>query len=111
MEEWIDKLRIFPRIVLVSYMLSLGISLEWYLDFEVKYQTQCDSNTLRVLLDNGTKLELAQSIACTTVDTIGHPTGYTALMSTLVGSGAAIFGFYVNSGRKRETPVGASKST
>lgn len=97
---WADKHRLFPRIVLIGYMLSLGLALEWYLSFEVKYETRCDSSTLSVLLDRGVEVEKAHLMSCPVVGVVGQPTGYTALMSTLVGSGAAIFGFYVNSGRK-----------
>ena len=96
--NWIDSWRIFPRIVLVLYMVALGITLEWYLDFDIIYQEQCDSNTLKLLLDKEVKLEEARDIACTIVSAVGRPAGYTALMSVLVGAGAGIFGLYVNSG-------------
>ncbi len=100
--EWIDKLRIFPRVALVCYFVGCGTALDWYFDFEVKYETRCDSNVLKVLLDEGVALGISQAIACPVVGVVGQPVGYTALMSTLVGAGAAIFGLYVNSGRKEE---------
>jgi hypothetical protein len=102
--HWIDKYRVFPRVVLVGYMLALALSLQWYFAFEIKYQTQCDAKTIDVLLASGSDLKTAQSIACTTVDVIGQPNGYTALMSVLTGSAAAIFSFYVSSGPARKDP-------
>ena len=100
--EWIDSLRIFPRIVLVLYMVAMGYALDWYLEFEVLYEKRCDAPTLKTLLDEKIPIERAEPIACPIVDTIGRPTGYTALLSVLVGAGAGIFGFYVNSGGRRK---------
>lgn len=85
-------------------MVSLAISLQWYFDFEVKYETKCDAAVIKVVLDSGRSLELAQSLGCTTVDVIAQPLGYTALMSTLVGASAMIFGFYTNSGPSKRDP-------
>ena len=99
LSEYIDKLRVIPRLLVLSYMLAVGLSLNWYFDFEVKYVQKCDSAVMHVVLQQkDATIELAKSVACTDVDVIAQPLGYTALMATLVGAGAGIFGFYVNSG-------------
>ena len=102
--NWIDRWRVFPRIVLIGYMLALYLTLNWYLALEPRYQTSCDSNTLKVLLDKGASIEQAREVACTVVDVVAQPNGYTALISVLVGASAAIFSFYVNSGPARKDP-------
>jgi|VirMetMinimDraft_7_1064189.scaffolds.fasta_scaffold94816_3 hypothetical protein len=99
---WIDSLRIFPRVVLVLYMIAVGTSLDWYLSFDIVYKTECDANTLTALLDRKIGLEEAERISCTITDAVGRPAGYTALMSVLIGAGAGIFGLYVNSGSRKE---------
>ena len=101
---WIDKWRVFPRLVLICYVLGCGAALNWYFNFEVQYEVVCAAPVMQVILDSGAKLDKAELIACTKVSVHGHPTGYTALMSTLVGAGAAIFGLYVNSGPARKDP-------
>lgn len=100
--HWIDKFRIFPRIVLIGYMVSLALALQWYFNFEIKYETRCDAKTMEVLIDKGVDLPKATEIACPVVNVIGQPNGYTALMSVLTGSAAAIFSFYVNTGAARK---------
>ena len=81
-------------------MTAIGVSLHWYLDFDIIYKQECDVGALTLLLDKDLSLEVAEDISCTTTDAIGRPHGYTALMSVLFGAGAGIFGLYVNSGRK-----------
>jgi len=95
---WVDRYRVFPRIVLILYILAVGLTLEWYIDFDIKYQSLCNAPTLEILLDRGVPIKDAERIACTVVSAVGRPNGYTALMSVLVGAGAGIFGFYVTSG-------------
>jgi len=97
--HWIDSFRIFPRIVLVLYIAALWVCLNWYLDFDIIYQKECDPSTLTLLLDRNIPLKDSRDIACTTTAAVGRPHGYTALMSVLVTAGAGIFGLYVNSGR------------
>lgn len=99
---WIDKLRIFPRLALVCYFMGCATALSWYFDFDVRYETKCDPETIQVALDSGSDLKAAQSLGCTTVSAIGRPHGYTALMTIIVGAGPAIFGLYVNSGPRKE---------
>jgi len=103
--HWIDKFRIFPRIVLIGYMLALALSLQWYLDFDIIYKRECQAATLSLLLDKKIPIAEAERISCSITDAVGRPDGYTALMSVLIGAGAGIFSFYVNSGttsRKEE---------
>lgn len=94
----IEKYRIFPRLVLILYLVAVGVSLEWYFDFPTTFETQCDSNTLRVLMENNIEVDKATSIACSNKNVIGRPGGYTALVTILIGAGTGIFGFYVNTG-------------
>ena len=104
--ERIDAYRIFPRVVLLLYVILVGSVVDWYLNFNVKYTKDCDHQTLELLLEKDVKLERAEQTACTVTGVVGRPMGYTALVSTIVGAGAGIFGFYVNSGRRwREEDV------
>ena len=96
----LNSLRLIPRVLIIMYMIAVGMSLQWYFDFEVRYVTNCDAAVMSTLLRNEIDLSEVKLIACTDTEVIGQPLGYTALMSTLVGSGAMIFGFYVNSGNK-----------
>lgn len=103
--DFLDKLRIIPRVLIICYMASVGFALNWYFDFDVRYVKQCDSAVMQVVLKEVPgNVKLAESIACTNKDVIAQPLGYTALMATLVGAGSVIFGFYVNSGRRDSTP-------
>jgi hypothetical protein len=97
--ESMDALRVFPRIVLGLYLYGLYHIVKWYIEFELKFVTKCDSSSLNVLLKEGIKIDEAKSIACSVTEVIGHPTGYTALVTILVGASAAIFGMYAKSGR------------
>jgi hypothetical protein len=96
--ERVDSFRVFPRAVLILYMLAIGHTLSWYLDFDIKYQTKCDEKTLIALLDRDIGFEDAKREACTIVTAVGRPSGYTTLVSVMIGAGAGVFGFYVNSG-------------
>lgn len=91
-------LRIFPRLFLILYALGASVVVDWYLEFETIPIVTCDSAMMQVLLSQGTELALAERISCRTSGIIGRPGGYTALVSTIVGAGAGVFGFYVNSG-------------
>lgn len=99
---WIDRWRVMPRIVLIAWLVGTIAIVNWYMAYEIVYERKCDSTTLSILLDRGVDLKDAESIACTTTDVIGHPTGYTALVSTIVAAGSAVFGLYVNSGGRRK---------
>lgn len=103
--EILDQLRIIPRVIIIGYICSVGLALDWYFDFDVRYVQQCDAGVMQVVLKEAPgEIELAKSIACTDKDVIAQPNGYTALMATLVGAGAGIFGFYVNSGKRDAIP-------
>lgn len=103
--EQIDALRIFPRIALFLFMLATGTSLQWYLSFETVYITSCDAKVMEVVLKNvqGATLIEAKDIACGVTGIVERPSGYTFLISTLIGSAAIVFGFYANSGRRWDT--------
>lgn len=97
--ETLDAYRVFPRLVLFFYIIAIGIITDWYLDFEVKYTTECDHKVLELVLEKE-ELNKAREAACSITGVVGRPGGYTALVSAFIGAGAAVFGFYVNSGRK-----------
>lgn len=100
--NFLDSLRIFPRVILLCYIIAVGVALDWYFDFEVKYVVNCNAEVMQVVLKEAPgKIEVARSIACTEVDVIARPVGYTALMSVLVGAGAGIFGLYMNTGKQQ----------
>ncbi len=108
--EIIDALRIVPRIVLGVYIAGVAWIVSWYTQFELKYVTQCDSATLNVLMREQVPLEEAKAIACTITQVIGHPTGYTALVTVMVSAAAIVFGLYTNSGRSWEGDKSTQKS-
>ena len=98
--ELLDAYRVFPRLVLFFYLVAIGIITDWYLDFKIEYTTSCDNKVLELVLDKENDLEKARDVAGSITGVVGRPGGYTALVSAFIGVGAAVFGFYVNSGRK-----------
>ena len=100
--ELIDALRIVPRTIIAMYAAGLYWIIDWYIKYELQYVTKCDSATLNVLMREKVPLEEAKAIACTVSQVIGHPTGYTALVTTMVGAAAIVFGLYTKSGRSWE---------
>lgn len=94
----LDALRIIPRLVLFLYLLANSLMLNWYLEFPIVPIITCDDRVIATVLENKGSIEQAERIGCRQTDVIGRPTGYTALVSTLVGSSAVVFGFYCNSG-------------
>ena len=100
--ELIDALRVVPRLVLGLYAAGLYWILDWYTNYELQYVTNCDSATMNVLLREGVPIKEARDIACSVAEVIGHPTGYTVLVSTVVGAAAIVFGLYTKSGRNWE---------
>ncbi len=99
----VDNWRVVPRILIFSYMIAVASSLHWYFDFEVKYTEKCDVKVMELVLEDKPKdIKAAKEAGCTITGVVGQPLGYTALMATLVGSSAGIFGFYVNSGARRD---------
>lgn len=96
----LDMYRVFPRLVLITYVIGLSISVNWYLSYDVKPEIKCDSAVMQVVLTNGGDINQAELLACRQIGVIGRPVGYTALLSTMFGAGAVFFGFYTNSGWK-----------
>ena len=97
--ELVDAIRFVPRLVLGLYAWLVYWIVSWYINFETQVVTKCDSATLNVLLREKVPLEEAKAIACSVSEVIGHPNGYTVLVSTIVGAAAVVFGLYTNSGR------------
>lgn len=96
MSDWIYKNRVIPRAILFAYMITLAITLKWYWDFPIEYQTNINPAVMSLLIENGKDAELAASIATTKVQAIGRPTGYTILLSSMFAAAPFIFGVYVN---------------
>lgn len=94
----IDMYRIFPRIVLIVYIVGLIVSVNWYVSYEVTAEIKCDAAVMQVIISEGEDVTKAEAIACRQVGVIGRPVGYTALITTMFGAGAVFFGFYTNSG-------------
>ena len=98
--EVIDAYRVFPRIVLLSFMISVGVIMSWYLSFEDKPVVECNDTLMLGLLEKGHTLVAAEKVACRQVGVIDRPLGYTTLVSVFIGASAAVFGFYAGTGRK-----------
>lgn len=98
--EIVDALRLVPRLLLGLYAWLVYWIVSWYIGFKTQVVTKCDSATLNVLLSEKVPLEQAEAISCSVTEVVGHPTGYTMLVSTIVGAAAVVFGLYTNSGRK-----------
>jgi hypothetical protein len=114
MHQKINDYRVFPRIFLICFMLATGSSIQWYLSFPIDYIVKCNDTLLLGMLDRGVSIKEAEEVSCKTTEVLGRPLGYTALVSTLVGSSGLVFSFYTSSGnssRRREEGQGASKNT
>jgi len=98
--EVIDALRVVPRLILGTYVAGVAWIIDWYINYDVQYVTECDSATLNVLMREHVPLAEAKAIACSVTQVIGQPSGYTALVTVMVGAAAIVFGLYTNSGRK-----------
>lgn len=98
--EIIDAIRLVPRLLLGLYAWLVYWIVDWYVQFDTQIVTKCDSATLNVLLREKVPLEQAEAISCSVTEVVGHPSGYTMLVSAIVGAAAVVFGLYTNSGRK-----------
>lgn len=98
--EIIDSFRIGPRLILAVYVYLVYYVVDWYMSYPLKDVTKCDSATLGVLLHNKIDLTVARDISCQVVDVVPHPTGYTLLMSAVIGAAAIVFGLYSNTARR-----------
>ncbi len=116
MSDWIYKNRVIPRAILFAYMITLAITLKWYTDFPIVYQTQTNTALVSVLLKEGTDPTTAVELATSKVQVIGRPTGYTVLLSSMFAAAPFIFGVYVNGRVERGTlhnnrPTGVDPSS
>ncbi len=83
--EFLDSFRVVPRLMLLGYGWILWKVVEWFMAIEPVIQERC-------VIQDGIKL-------CEIVGTVGPNTQQAALVTTLVGIAAAVFGLYSNSGR------------
>lgn len=98
--EIIDAYRVFPRIVLLGFMISVGVITNWYLSFEDVPIIECNETLLLGLLERNVSLVEAQMVACKQTGVVDRPFGYTTLVSVFIGASAGVFGFYVGTGRR-----------
>lgn len=96
MFQWIDKHKILVKLCLVLYIIVAGGVLHWYTSFELQYETRCDAQVLKVILDEGEDLLVAEAIACSVTKVLGPPTGHITLVTTVVAAGSGLLGFYGN---------------
>lgn len=103
MLQWIDKHKVLVRLCLIGYLVTAGLILNWYTSFELQYETRCDAQVLKVVLDSGEDLMTARATACSVVNVVGPPAGHITLVTTIVAAGSGLLGFYSNMiGKKNE---------
>ena len=98
--EIIDAYRLFPRILIIAWMWSVGVTLDWYIDFPTIPVIECNERMFKEAIESGANIDSAESMACRQTGVVDRPTGYTALLSVLIGASAGVFGLYTNTGRK-----------
>ena len=98
--EQFDAWRIIPRAIAVGYTVMITYIISKFVKFEYIEKTDCSASVMQVLLDKGLPIEQVTAIACQITDVIGPPDSLTAILAIVIGAGAAVFGFYANTGRK-----------
>lgn len=81
--EFVDAFRIIPRAIVAGYSFLLWYVVQWYVKLEPYVLEGCDPETL--------------GNACLIM---APTTQHAALVSTVVGIAAAVFGLYAGSGKK-----------
>lgn len=98
--EIFDAYRVVPRAILALYGTLLYSLYTWFTAIETVVQTTCDATLLKILIDHGETIAIAQQLACSVSDVVGGPTtAQAAFVATVVGVAAPIFAFYTNTGR------------
>src|SRR5690554_4917628 len=101
--EVLDAWRIVPRVLVALYGLLVYKIYQWYKSIGTSEKMECDNTILNTLIENGLDPTRAMEMACTVVDVVGGPTAeQTVLVTSVMGLATAIFGFYVNTGRRWE---------
>jgi len=98
--EMIDAWRIFPRLIVAGYATLIGYVVIKFAKFDYIEKVDCTASVMQVLLDKNISIDRATEIACNVTDIIGPPDSITTILGILVGASAAVFGLYVNSGKK-----------
>lgn len=99
--ELFDAWRVFPRFLVIMYMVMVAYVIKWFFSVPTYNKVECDATILEKLLQANIPLEKAQLLACHTIDIIGGPaTNHTILVTTICGLAAAVFGLYTSSGRE-----------
>lgn len=81
--EWFDAWRIIPRAVIAGYTFLMWYVIQWYMKLTPYILENCDPEIL--------------GKACLIM---APSTQHAALVSTVVGIAAAVFGLYASSGKK-----------
>lgn len=98
--ELIDSLRVFPRLLVLGYIIWIFVLVNWYFNIPTHEKTTCEPEVLQTMLDNGASIEQAKETACSVTDVVGGATAEnTSFVTIICGLSSAIFGFYVKSGR------------
>ena len=99
--ESFDAWRIVPRAMLIAYGYLVFQLYLWYKDIPIYMQTKCDGAVMQILLEHGTKLEVAKELACNVIGVVGGPSSeQTMFVTTIIGLSTGIFALYTTTGRK-----------
>lgn len=85
MAEAIDAWRVIPRAMVAGYAYLVYKVIDWYMDLHPYFIDGCAKEITRCFVD-------------------APSTQHSVLVSAVIGLGAAIIGFYVNTGRKWNEP-------
>lgn len=80
--EWMDAWRVIPRAIVGCYMYLLYRTITWYMSLHPYMLDGCKSDVIKDCIVQAPS------------------TQHAALITAVVSMGAAIFGFYTNTGRK-----------
>lgn len=83
--EMIDAWRIFPRLMVICYMVLVYDVVTWYMSIETKILTDCPPDLLGCIVE-------------------APSNQHAMLVTSVIGFSAAIFGFYANTGKRNVVP-------
>lgn len=99
--EMIDAYRMVPRLFITLYGVLVYKLYTWYTSIETVVQQTCDAALIKILIEGGESIIVAQQLACQISDVIGGPTtAQTTFVTTVIGLATPLFAFYANTGRK-----------
>lgn len=98
--EIIDAYRTIPRVLIFSYVGLVAYAVDWFVNIPRIEKIVCDPQVIERLAKISMSKADIESLACRTIDVIGPTTAEAALVSTVIGAAAIVFGMYTNTGRK-----------